>query len=295
MRSSAAQLSCRVPRRSQQYSSTASAANSIVRSSDSHGRTVSSACSSLTPASKASSPRKPAAIRSASRRCSPELREGLQQELLVGYRLADLERGVPRGEHRQVVVVEHLDGLGVVHLQLVVGDLVDPRAHDLAEQLAPCLAADGVRHDANGFLGLYEAQGHGRQATGRSRRKGRSRGARHGLAPRACAPHPSCRGQRAPGSRGTGPGGAGRVGSKRPSVMPAASSLSRSSSSSRIGRRELLGHGVIGALEEHVGDLHPLRPRPQGCQRVDDPLGGVLRLGQLGRIAVRPDGRSCSR
>src|SRR4051794_10080152 len=58
--------------------------------------------------------------------------EGLQQELLVRDRLADLERRVPRGQHREVVVVELVDRLGVVGLQLVLGDLVDPRADDLA-------------------------------------------------------------------------------------------------------------------------------------------------------------------
>src|SRR5215207_1521293 len=65
----AGQLS--LPRRSQQYSSTASAASSISRSWESQGSTVLSACSSLTPASNASSPLKPAAMRSASRRWSP--------------------------------------------------------------------------------------------------------------------------------------------------------------------------------------------------------------------------------
>src|SRR5436190_22873717 len=37
-----------------------------------------------------------------------ELGEGGEEELLVRDRLTDLEGGVPRGEHRQVVVVEVL-------------------------------------------------------------------------------------------------------------------------------------------------------------------------------------------
>ena len=130
-----------------------------------------SACSSLTPASKASSPLKPAAIRSASRRLLAEVREGAEQELLVRDRVADLERGVPGREDRQVVVVELLDGLRVVHLELVLGDLVDPRADDLAEQLPARLAADALRNDPDRFLRLDEAQWHGRHIRTGSRRK----------------------------------------------------------------------------------------------------------------------------
>ena len=61
-----------------------------------------------------------------------EAAEGAEEELLVGDRLADLELGVPGREDGQVVVVELFHGLGVVDQQLVVGDLVDPRTHDLA-------------------------------------------------------------------------------------------------------------------------------------------------------------------
>src|SRR3954471_11483099 len=38
-----------------------------------------------------------------------EPRERLQEELLVRDRMTDLERRVPRGEHREVVVVELVD------------------------------------------------------------------------------------------------------------------------------------------------------------------------------------------
>ena len=93
----------------------------------------------------ASSPRKPAAIFSASRRLSPERRERADQELPVGDRRADLHRGVPGGEHRQVVLVEVGDRLGVVGRELLLGDLVDPGAHQLAEQLAARLAARPTR------------------------------------------------------------------------------------------------------------------------------------------------------
>ncbi len=80
-----------LPSRSQQYSSRHSPASWTQRSSDSHGSTASSASSSPTPASNASSPRKPAAIRRASRRFSPERREDVDQELLVGERVTHLK------------------------------------------------------------------------------------------------------------------------------------------------------------------------------------------------------------
>ena len=88
-------------------------------------------------------------------------RERLQQEILVGHRVAHLERRVPRGQHRQVVVVQVLNRLRVVDLQLVVRDLVDPRTDHLAEKLAPRLAADRLRHHADRLLGLDEAEWHG--------------------------------------------------------------------------------------------------------------------------------------
>ena len=92
-----------------------------------------------------------------------EPRERAQQELLVRDRLADLERGVPRGEDREIVVVELLDRLRVVDLELVLGDLVDPRAHDLAEELAARLAPDALGDDSDRFLRLDEAEWHDRQ------------------------------------------------------------------------------------------------------------------------------------
>ena len=147
------------------------------RSADSHGSTVSSACSSATPASNASSPRKPAAIFSASRRFSPSAGNAPTQELLVGDRHADLQRGVPRGEHRQVVLVEVGDRLGVVRRELLLRDLVHPRAHQLAEQLPARLAADGLGDHADGVLRLDEAERHAAEGTatgGRNRRRSRT-------------------------------------------------------------------------------------------------------------------------
>ena len=79
---------------------------------------------------------------------------------------------MPGGEHRQIVVVEHLDRLGVVHLQLVVGYLVDPGSDDLAQQLAAGLATHGLGDDTYGFLGFDEAQGHVPEGTRRIRRNG---------------------------------------------------------------------------------------------------------------------------
>src|SRR3954453_15230460 len=89
-----------------------------------------------------------------------EPREGLQEELFVCHRVTDLERRVPRGQHRQVVGVELVDRLGVVSLELVLRYLVHPRAHDLAKKLATRLAPDRLRDDADRFLWLDEAEGH---------------------------------------------------------------------------------------------------------------------------------------
>jgi hypothetical protein len=47
-----------------------------------------------------------------------------------------------------------------MRLELVLRDLVDPRAHYLAEKLATRLATDRLRDDADRFLWLDEAEGH---------------------------------------------------------------------------------------------------------------------------------------
>ena len=56
-------------------------------------------------------------------------------------------------------------------LELIFGDLVDPRAHDLAEQLAAGLTPDALRYDSDRFLRLDEAQWHGRHIRTGSGRK----------------------------------------------------------------------------------------------------------------------------
>src|SRR4051794_26848433 len=86
--------------------------------------------------------------------------ERLQQELLVGDRVAYVQCRVPGGKHREVVLVEVLDGLRVVHGQLVVGDLVDPRMHDLAQQLPTGLTTDRLGDYSDGLLGFDEAERH---------------------------------------------------------------------------------------------------------------------------------------
>src|SRR4051794_5648639 len=96
-----------------------------------------------------------------------ERREDVHEEVAVGDRLADLERCVPGGQHREVVLVEVGDGLGVVGVQLTFRDLVDPGAHELAEQLPPGLTADGLCDDADGIVRFDEAEGHG--SSGHSR------------------------------------------------------------------------------------------------------------------------------
>src|SRR4051794_16182073 len=74
--------------------------------------------------------------------------------------MTNLQRCVPGGEHRQVVLVEVLDGLGVVDGELVVRDLVDPCMHDLAQQLTARFATDRLGYYADGLLGLDEAKRH---------------------------------------------------------------------------------------------------------------------------------------
>src|SRR3954471_21856311 len=86
--------------------------------------------------------------------------EDADEEVAVGDRLADLQRRVPRGEHREVVLVEVGDGLGVVQLELAVRDLVDPRAHDLAHELTAGLTPDRLGDDTYGVLGFDEAERH---------------------------------------------------------------------------------------------------------------------------------------
>ena len=71
-----------------------------------------------------------------------EGREGAHQEVSVRNRVPDVHRGVPGGEHGDVVVVELGDRAGVMGLELVVGDLVHPGADRLPEELAARLAAD---------------------------------------------------------------------------------------------------------------------------------------------------------
>jgi hypothetical protein len=89
-----------------------------------------------------------------------ERAEDVDQELAVRDRVADLEGRVPGGEHVQVMLVEIGDGLRVVRRELVFGDLVDPSAHELTEQLTARLAPDGLGDDSDGVLGLDEAEGH---------------------------------------------------------------------------------------------------------------------------------------
>ncbi len=59
------------------------------------------------------------------------------------------------------MLVELGDRLRVVDLELGVGDLVDPGANRLAEQLATGLAADRVGNCADGISWIDEAERHG--------------------------------------------------------------------------------------------------------------------------------------
>ena len=59
------------------------------------------------------------------------------------------------------MLVELRDRPRVVGLELVVGDLVDPGAHGLPEELAAGLTADRVGDRADRVCGIDEAQRHG--------------------------------------------------------------------------------------------------------------------------------------
>src|SRR3954470_11475413 len=89
-----------------------------------------------------------------------EAAERVDQEVAVGDRLADLQRGVPGGEHRQVVVVEVGDRLGVLVLELAVRDLVDPRTDELTHQLTTGFAPDRLGDDADGVLWFDKTERH---------------------------------------------------------------------------------------------------------------------------------------
>ena len=133
----------------------------MVSCGGSHGRTVSSISSSEAPFSKASSLRKLAAMRRASRRLSlPSDCVGADQEVSVGDRLADLERCVPGGKHGEVVLVERADRFGVVDRQLRVGKRVDPRVDDLRHELTTGLSTDAVGDYPDRVLRFDEAKGH---------------------------------------------------------------------------------------------------------------------------------------
>ena len=132
------------------------------RSSDSHGSTMSSASSSPTPARNASSPRKRAASLSTSRLWSPSPSNTPTRNSALATGVPDLERRVPGGEHREVLVIEVADGACVVLAQLLLGDVVDPGLDHLGEQRAPRLAAHRLGHHADRLGGLDEAEHHER-------------------------------------------------------------------------------------------------------------------------------------
>ena len=128
-----------------------------------------------------------------------QAREDVDQELLVGDGLAHLQRGVPGGQHREVLLVEVRHGLRIVGLELALGDLVDPRPNDLAQELAAGLATDRLSHDANRILWLDEAKGHVRsQCSG----GGTSRTVGRGVDGKGLARNPG--GIRARGAQGAG-------------------------------------------------------------------------------------------
>ena len=123
-----------------------------------------------TPARNASSPRNRAASFSTSRLCSPSPSNAPTRNSAVAIGVPDLERGVPGGQHREVLVVELVHGLRVVLRQLVLGDVVHPRLDHGRQQRTPRLAADRLGDHADRLRRLHEAKRHRRQDRRRSRR-----------------------------------------------------------------------------------------------------------------------------
>ena len=89
-----------------------------------------------------------------------EALEDPHEEFGVRYRLTDLKRCMPGRQQVQIVVVKTGNGLGVVPGELLIGYVINPRAHDLADELPTCLTSDGLGDDSNGVLGFDEAEGH---------------------------------------------------------------------------------------------------------------------------------------
>src|ERR1700704_283637 len=67
---------------------------------------------------------------------------------------------MPSREQVQVVLVKVGDRLRVVDGQLWLRDVIDPSAHDLADDLTARLAPDRLGDHSNGVLRLDEAKGH---------------------------------------------------------------------------------------------------------------------------------------
>ncbi len=59
----------------------------------------------------------------------------------------------------QIVLIEPRDRFGVVQRELLVGDVVDPRAHDLANELAARLAAERLGDNSDRILGSMKQSG----------------------------------------------------------------------------------------------------------------------------------------
>ena len=74
--------------------------------------------------------------------------------------MTDLERGVPCGQQVQVILVEAGDRALIVERELLVGKIVDPCAHNLADELPSSLAADGICDHSDGVVWLDEAERH---------------------------------------------------------------------------------------------------------------------------------------
>src|ERR1700729_844575 len=99
-----------------------------------------------------------------------QAREDADEEVGVGNRMADLERGVPGRQQVQVVLIQAGDRALVMERELPVGKIVNPCAHHLADELPAGLAADGVGDHSDRVVRLDEAEWHCRHFRGRGGR-----------------------------------------------------------------------------------------------------------------------------
>lgn len=78
-----------------------------------------------------------------------ERAESAHQEVPVGYGLTEVHRAVPGGKQGKIVLVQISQGPGVLGLQFLLRNLVNPCTKSLSEKLATRLTTDRIGDDVN--------------------------------------------------------------------------------------------------------------------------------------------------